>query len=167
MKLGILSDTHDNPENTRRALDIFRLHGVEQIIHCGDITIPQIVALFEGWRVFFVFGNLDREHADLSAAVGRLSGTNSIGYKYMGLLEGIPIAVYHGNDDEYLAALISSNCYDYVFHGHTHRRRDDHIGRTRVINPGALGGRGKARSVCVLTLPDGTATFIDIEESMV
>ncbi|MBN1310872.1 MAG: metallophosphoesterase family protein [Anaerolineae bacterium] len=164
MKLGILSDTHDNLENTRRALDVFRQHDVEQIIHCGDITIPPIVALFGEWPVVFVFGNLDRGHAELAAAVKRLSGTCSIGFEYAGNLGGSSIAVYHGNDDEYLASLISSSRYDYVFHGHTHRRRDDTVGRTRVINPGALGGRGRARSVCVLTLPNGPARFIDIDE---
>lgn len=163
MKLGILSDTHDNLANTRHALDVFRQHSVEQIVHCGDITISQVVTLFSEWRVVFVFGNLDREHAELAAAVKRLSGSCSIGYSYTGLLGGASVAVYHGNDDEYLASLISSSRYDYVFHGHTHRQRDDQFGRTRVINPGALGGRGRGRSVCVLSLPDGLATFIDID----
>ena len=163
MKLGILSDTHNNLDNTRRALDVFRQHGVEQIIHCGDITLPQVVTLFGEWPVVFVFGNLDREHAELTAAVKRLSGTSSIDYEYAGTLGGASIAVYHGNDDEYLASLTTGGRYDYVFHGHTHQRRDDTFGRTRVINPGALGGRGSARSVCILSLSNGLARFIDID----
>jgi predicted phosphodiesterase len=27
---------------------------------------------------------------------------------------------------------------DYLLHGHTHELRDERIGRTRMINPGAL-----------------------------
>ena len=56
MKIGILSDTHNNEHNTRLVLDLMRMHRVERLIHCGDITSPHIVALFEGWQVDFVRG---------------------------------------------------------------------------------------------------------------
>jgi putative phosphoesterase len=164
MKLGILSDTHDNLGNTRRALDIFKQHQVEHLIHCGDITTPQVLGLFAGWSATFVFGNLDHEQIALTTAAGRLAGEITIGFQYAGAFEGMPFVVYHGNDDEYLASLIEGRRYQYVFHGHTHQRRDEKFGHTRVINPGALGGRGKTRSICILSLPDGLASFIEIEE---
>jgi hypothetical protein len=163
MILGILSDTHDNLANTRRALAVFRQQRVEFIIHCGDITIPQVVELFDGWQVAFVFGNMDGTEANLLAAARGLSEPASIGHRYIGIIGGVSVAAYHGNDDEYLGTLIVGGQYDYVFYGHTHLRRDEKIGRTRVINPGSLGGRKKeTRSVCVLTLPDGDARFIEI-----
>lgn len=34
-------------------------------------------------------------------------------------------------------AIISSQLYDLVIHGHTHRKRDDKIGNVPVPNPGA------------------------------
>ena len=47
--------------------------------------------------------------------------------------------------------------------GHTHRRRDQTIGRTRVINPGALGGvRWQRRSFCILDLATGEARFVKL-----
>jgi putative phosphoesterase len=163
MILGILSDTHDNIENTRRALAVFKRHRVEFIIHCGDITIPQVVELFDGWQVAFVFGNLDAAETHLLAAAGKLGEPASMGHRYTGIIGGASVAAYHGNDDEYLSTLIESGQYDYVFYGHTHLRRDEKIGRTRVINPGSLGGRKKeTRSVCVLSLPNGAARFIEV-----
>jgi putative phosphoesterase len=163
MFLGILSDTHDNAANTRRALELFKRQRVEFIIHCGDITTPEMVQLFDGWSAAFVFGNVDVAEAKLIAAVSRLSEPASIGHRYTGIIGGASVAAYHGNDDEYLDTLIVSGQYDYVFYGHTHLRRDETIGRTRVINPGSLGGRKeKTRSVCVLSLPDGNARFIEI-----
>lgn len=164
MILGILSDTHDNLANTRRALAVFKRHQVEFIIHCGDITIPQVIELFDGWRVAFVFGNMDGTQTSLSTAARQLSGPASISHRYTGMVGGAGVAAYHGNDDEYLGTLIVSGQYDYVFCGHTHLRRDEQVGRTRVINPGSLGGRKKeTRSVCVLSLPDGAARFIELD----
>lgn len=163
MILGILSDTHDNLANTRRALAVFKRHRVEFVIHCGDITTPQVIELFDGWQVAFVFGNLDAAETHLLAAAGRLQEPASISHRYTGIIGGASVAVYHGNDDEYLASLIEGGQYDYVLCGHTHLRRDEKIGRTRVINPGSLGGRKKqSRSVCVLSLPDGVARFIEV-----
>lgn len=163
MILGILSDTHDDAANTRRALAVFKQQHVEFIIHCGDITTPEMVKLFDGWPAAFVFGNLDKAEANLIAAARQLSEPASMGHRYIGIVGGASVAAYHGNDDEYLDTLIVSGQYDYVFCGHTHLRRDEKIGRTRVINPGSLGGRKeKTRSVCVLTLPDGAARFIEI-----
>ena len=62
-----------------------------------------------------------------------------------------------------LGNLIASGEYAYVFHGHTHRRRDRMIGHTRVINPGALGGRRtERRSFCILDLATGETRFVEL-----
>ena len=141
MKLGILSDTHNHVNNTRRALEIFREREVTRLIHCGDISTPGIIELFEGFKITFVFGNIDQFHADLMEASKKLFGIGSIGYHYTAIIEEKLIAVCHGDDEGVLRGFIEQGVYDYVFHGHTHRRSDQMMGRTRVINPGALGGR--------------------------
>jgi hypothetical protein len=49
---------------------------------------------------------------------------------------------------------------DYLFTGHTHVRMDKRIGRTRLINPGALGGtRKQSRSVAILDLDTDELIF--------
>ena len=40
MKIGVLSDTHDNLVNIRKAVEIFSKNGVEAVIHAGDFCSP-------------------------------------------------------------------------------------------------------------------------------
>jgi len=165
MKLGIVSDTHNHIDNTRRAVAVLRARGVERVIHCGDITTTAIVELFEGFKLTFVFGNMDHYHADLMTAAKKLFGIGSMGYHYTANIDGKRVAVCHGDDEEMLRGFIQQGVYDFVFHGHTHRRRDQLIGQTRVINPGALGGRqSEPRSVCVLDLQTDEAEFVMIDD---
>lgn len=160
MKLGILSDTHNEVANTRAALEIFRARGVTRLVHCGDLTRPELVALFAGWDVAFVYGNIDRDRFALAGAVQRTAGPTHIGVTCELALNGWTIGACHGHDEELLDAMIASQAYTLVCHGHTHVRRDLQVGSTRVINPGALGGRHReARSVCVFDLEANTAEF--------
>ncbi len=166
MKIGILSDTHNHIANTQRALAIFREHRVERLIHCGDVTRAEMLALFHGWTVTLVFGNMDgdaEDYGELSFAAKRFFGPDAIHLEYTAEMEGMRIAACHGHEHRRLSHYIHSGKYDYVFHGHTHLRRDERIGTTRVINPGALGGlRSQSRSVCILDLATGGAEFIDL-----
>jgi predicted phosphodiesterase len=69
----------------------------------------------------------------------------------------------HGDNEGFLDGLIGSGKYAYVLHGHTHRRRDQTVGSTRVINPGALGGmRRERRSLCILDLTTARARFLKL-----
>jgi putative phosphoesterase len=165
MKIGILSDTHNHFENTRRALAVFREAQPEHIIHCGDFTTSKVMELLVGWSALFVFGNIDHDRADLKAAA-RYYFCTTIG-EYLTLeLGDRRIAVCHGDNLGQLGEFIHCGIYDYVLHGHTHRRRDEWVGQTRVINPGALGGRrAESRSVCLLDLSTGEARFEEIPES--
>jgi len=167
MKLGIISDTHNHIENTRRAVEIFRERDVERIIHCGDLTTTPIVDLFKGLKVTFVFGNMDHSHADLMTAAKKYFGIGSMGYHYTANIEGRRIAVCHGDDDELLSRFIFADIYDFVFHGHTHSRRDKLVGQTRVINPGAIGGKQtEPRSVSILDLETEEAEFVILEDEV-
>ena len=54
MKIGILSDTHDDIDNVKEAIHRFREQDVELIIHTGDFVFPGIIDEFrisqnEGW----------------------------------------------------------------------------------------------------------------------
>lgn len=165
MKLGILSDTHNHVENTRRAISAFRERDVTRLIHCGDISTIPIVEMFEGFTVTFVFGNMDQFHADLMTAAKAIFGMGSMGYSYTAAIDGKRIAVCHGNDADMLNGFIQQGNYDFVFHGHTHLRRDEIVGKTRVINPGALGGNmPQARSICILDFETEQTEFVMIEE---
>jgi putative phosphoesterase len=161
MKIGILSDTHNNKSTTLAALDAFRQAGITRLFHCGDITTEATLGLFEGWDITFVWGNGDLEKPSLEAAA-RALGLALPTAQAQVVIDGYAIAVLHGHENR--SGVIRSGNYRYVFHGHTHERRDEWVGPTRVINPGALGGtRRESRSVAILDVAADDLRFIEIE----
>jgi putative phosphoesterase len=157
MKIGILSDTHDQSTWVQRALELFRHHGAECLLHCGDIESPETVALFAGWDIHFVYGNCDWNRRALAANMKAIGATNHEKY---GHLErgGLTLGWTHGDDANLLHDLIVSGAYDFVFHGHTHIAGEKEAGPTRVINPGAFT-RVETRTVLILETSSRLAEY--------
>jgi uncharacterized protein len=149
MKIGIISDTHDDIENTIHAIDLFNVYEVDYVIHAGDYVFPGIVMEFEKLKAKFVdvLGNNDGERihllknfldikGDLKGELGELE------------IDGIRFGVYHGTVGEIKNQLVSSGRYDILVCGHTHKielptrklterhRSDDLRSSTLVLNPG-------------------------------
>jgi putative phosphoesterase len=162
-KVGILSDTHNDTVATHRALQEFRRLGIDTVFHCGDVTTAEMVPLFEEFTAYFVRGNMDRNAAKaLKKAMGVHAGAHWLGKGREIELHGRRIAVTHGDRPDLYETLLSSEP-DYLFKGHTHRRQDDRMGCTRIINPGALGGvKYETRSVAVLDLASDELHVIEL-----
>jgi putative phosphoesterase len=161
--LGVISDTHNNLTNLKRALGILFSAGVSTLVHCGDMTDPSMAELLAGYRVIHATGNGDVDFIKIRQTLLNLNLESFSGPLFTGEIGGSRIAVLHG--DIYLEAeeLARSGKYDYVFHGHSHRRRDEWISTTRVINPGSLGGLlVVGRSICLVELDTGNARFVEI-----
>jgi len=154
MRIGVLSDSHNNIGNLLKALRVFREEGIEKLIHCGDMVNVMTAKQMSGFDVIYVNGNMDDSAAAVNDALWVLNPSNeTAGDVYTGKIGGRKIAVTHSHLAGKLDQLIRSRSYDIVFHGHTHRKRDEMIGKTRVINPGALGGaRYEPRTVCIVDL---------------
>ncbi|HDD25453.1 MAG TPA: metallophosphoesterase [Chloroflexi bacterium] len=162
MKIGIISDTHDNLPMVQTAVTAIQAEGITHLFHCGDVCGPMVLEALTGFELWIAQGNMDR-HSILSGAAVEILGRNPLAWIHKPMLDGYRIAVLHGENEEALSNLIASGAYTYVFHGHTHRRRDQVFGRTRVINPGALGGtRRQSRSFCILDLSTGEVRFIEL-----
>jgi predicted phosphodiesterase len=57
--------------------------------------------------------------------------------------------------------------HEWVFRGHSHRHELDEIAGTRILNPGALGGRhptGEERSVAMIDLETAKARFMVVKD---
>ncbi|MBI3027495.1 metallophosphoesterase [Candidatus Woesearchaeota archaeon] len=135
--IGIISDTHENEEAIKKAVKIFKDKNPAFVVHCGDIISPPILEHFNGLKMKFVFGNNDGEKNGLNAKAMEL-GYEEITDEKKFEYNGKKLYAYHGTSKEKLNAAIKSNKYDYILTGHTHIKRDEMIGKTRVINPGAL-----------------------------
>jgi putative phosphoesterase len=162
VKIGIIADTHDEMDNLRAALETLQAEGVTTILHCGDVCGPHMIRALAGFDVWIAQGNMDGD-SKLSSAVEGALGQGRLAWLQRPTLDGTAAAMIHGDNEEALQDLVVSGRYAYVFHGHTHRRRDQTIGRTCVINPGALGGkRPERRSFCILDLETGETRFVEL-----
>ena len=50
MRIGIISDTHDNHRNVSRAVEIFNERGTAYVLHAGDMTRASTASLFAGLK---------------------------------------------------------------------------------------------------------------------
>lgn len=134
--IGIISDTHDNVLNIRKAVKVFQEKNVDFVIHLGDIISPTSTAFFKGVKVKFIKGNCDGDLEMIKKKAEEI-GSEFLGNSVELAIKGRKLVGVHGDNALILNKLINSGKYAYVLHGHTHIKRDEVIGNTRVINPGA------------------------------
>jgi uncharacterized protein len=140
MKVGVLSDTHDNLVNIRKAVDIFSKNGVEALIHAGDFcspfTVPEFKQLFDrGVKMHAVFGNNDGDRVLLVKRGG--DSVVFTDFTSMLTLDGRKIVVMHY--PELAEDLFRLGAYDLVVYGHNHRMRVEGDGK-KLLNPGTCAG---------------------------
>lgn len=136
MLIGILSDTHDQVMRTRAAVKLLSAQGAEALIHCGDLTCPEVVHECAVLPTYYVFGNCDGDQDLLRQAMDQTDGV-CLGRGALITLGGIRIGVTHGDSDAELKRLALLEP-DFLFSGHTHTQKDVQKGPTRWVNPGAL-----------------------------
>ena len=161
MRIGILSDTHDQIERTRRATALLKGEGIGALVHCGDLTTPD--AVFEcarGVPSYFVFGNNDDDRRGLRRAIETIGGV-CLGDGGIVTLADRKIAITHGHLYKE-ARRLAGTAPDFLLYGHSHAAADDLEGATRWINPGALH-RAKEWTVAILDLKTGEARFVKVE----
>lgn len=160
MKIGILSDTHDDADAAAQAVRMLRQAGAEGLIHCGDVGRPAILDELAGLPAAFVWGNTDFDRPALQRRAQPL-GIQCFGAWGELAWGGRRIAVLHGDDGRMLRRLLEGQEYDYVFQGHTHQRMDQSHGRTRWINPGALH-RAAVKTVALLDTQTDRLEFLTV-----
>jgi uncharacterized protein len=152
MKIGIISDTHDDIDNVQNAIEIFREERVNLIIHAGDFIFPGVIDEFKKLkdelplsRVIGVLGNNDGEKLMLLKKFMELGGKLEGEFDDI-VIDGLRFGIYHGTSEKLREAAIKSGIYDVFIHGHTHKRREDKIGQTLVLNPGTAHKKVKSAS---------------------
>ena len=138
MKIGVISDTHDQRLRILEAIEIFNKEKVELVIHCGDWVAPFSAARFSALKcpIKGVFGNNDGDKK-----MHRERNESFIEYhdeKMEITVGGRKIFVTHGHIPRLVEKALKSGKYDAVFSGHTHVARIKKEGKTLWLNPGTL-----------------------------
>jgi putative phosphoesterase len=153
MRIAIISDTHSRHATIAKTLQLLEPHDVAQVLHCGDIEDADVIDHFRDLPVHFVFGNCDHDRKGIERAIEDCGLTLHGSFAHLELAER-QIGFTHGDDKDLLSSMEASGHFDYIFYGHTHVAKEHRIGKTRVINPGALH-RANPKTFVVLDLVSG------------
>ncbi|MCM8765970.1 MAG: metallophosphoesterase [Candidatus Omnitrophica bacterium] len=160
MKIGILSDTHDNLENINKALEIFREKGINFFIHAGDYVAPfSLKPYFEkGFDFIGVFGNNDGEKVGLKEkSKGKIKEP-----PYIFNLSGKDILIVH--ELTQIKELNQHSLPSVVISGHTHITEIKKEKNSLFINPGEIGGWLTGRATfAILDLEKMEAEIIELK----
>lgn len=160
MKLGILSDSHDRQEMMIRAVALLKESGAAYFVHCGDVCEASMLDALAGLPAGFVWGNCDFDRAGLRRTAEEI-GVQCFGPYGVLEFDGKKIGVLHGDDFQRKRAVLEAQELDYLLQGHTHVRTDERIGRTRLINPGALH-RAAVKTVAILEVAADELRYITV-----
>ena len=115
MKIGILSDSHDNVSALKKAVGLFNDAEVDLVLHVG------------------VFGNNDGDKLNLNKAL------DSKVFLSPHILEVESLKILLMHEPYLLSSIEKSGDFDIIIYGHTHEV-DIRKERSLIINPGECGG---------------------------
>jgi len=142
MLLAVMSDSHDNIINMRKAVAKIREAGCEMILHCGDFVAPFMLAELDaaGIPVHGVFGNNDGDRYLLTKNALTVHKNITLHGDFGRLdADGRQVAFIH--DGTIADDLAAGGRYDIVCFGHFHVWMQKKVSHTLVINPGELLGK--------------------------
>jgi putative phosphoesterase len=149
VKIGVVSDTHNQLSNVARIVELLNRVGVERVVHTGDITQAktlEVLARLDA-PLCGVFGNNDAgERSALEAAAARYAMTLCDPPLELVWAERRILVVH---DPRELGAARRAQ-HEVALHGHTHRRTIERSGGRLVFNQesarhAAESGRGGSR----------------------
>jgi len=149
--IGVMSDSHDNMPEIRKAVSLFNTAKCELVLHAGDVIAPFAARELQplGCPLRAVFGNCDGEKQGLEMAM-----------KKIGTIQDAPLLLSHDGCRILLvhyhfsvATYASSGKYDVIIYGHTHKPDIRREGKTLILNPGEAGGWLTGKSTVALLDP--------------
>ena len=149
--IGIMSDSHDNVPAVKQAVRLFNETLCALVIHAGDFIAPFSARELGILRcpVKAVFGNCDGEKKGLEKAFSAFGEIKEAPLIFS--FANLRFLVTHidGPVDSYL----SSNQYDVIVFGHTHKPNIQQKKETLLVNPGETGGWVSGKSTVSLLDP--------------
>jgi uncharacterized protein len=161
MRIGVMSDSHDNLANVGKAMEAFRARQVEILLHCGDFCSPFVVAEIgklrpEGMRLAAVLGNNDGDPVYLAKR-----GEDFAEFRdFARILELDDRRIVMMHYPDLAEDLFRSERFDLVLFGHNHKARLEGE-KTKLLNPGTCSGiMAEFPSVAVVDTRDMDAEIV-------
>jgi putative phosphoesterase len=163
MKIAVMSDSHDNIWNLRKALAVIKAEGCAKIIHCGDFVAPFMFKELEqaGIPVYAVFGNNDGDKALLTRFALESDGRITL-FPLVGELSADTCRIAFTHEWIVAEGLAATGNYDLVCFGHSHQPAEHRRGTTLAVNPGEIMGKDGAPGFCIYDTVTRTMQWISI-----
>ncbi len=158
-KIGIISDSHDNMDAIKKAVNFFNENDVELVIHAGDIVSPFTAEEFKKLKcdMLLIYGNNDGDKLYLKERFANIGEFHADPYSFE--LHGKRIVVTH--IPSIVDALATK--YDVVIYGHTHEK-DLRKEKALILNPGEnCGYLTGVKSVALLYPQKMEAKIVDLD----
>ncbi len=158
MKIAIISDTHDNLANLKKAASWIIKEKIKILIHCGDIfkleTLKEGLKEYRG-KIYIIFSKADADFSRIPEDSFKNLPKSKI-WEELGQIKLDKKKIAFCHFPEIGKDLAKTQKYDLVFYGHTHKPWEEKIGafdklstnpepgrrvgKTRLVNPGNLAG---------------------------
>ena len=161
MKIGVVSDTHNNLKNIEIIINLFNEIKVPIVIHTGDISNANTLEQFSklNSKLIGVYGNNDRNELGLEEVAQKNKFQFQDPPRKLSLLDK-EIVIFHEPDkiDQFLS---QNKLIDVVLYGHTHRYENNTRNGVLFFNPGESAGMQKgSNAIGILDLKNMEAKRI-------
>jgi len=149
--IGLIADTHDCLPLIDKAIERLNREKVDLVLHAGDYIAGFSVQRFKSLKapLIGIFGNNDGDH-DLIGKKFKELGAELRGRFAEVIVDGLKIAMLHGEEEGLLNSLVNAESYDFVVHAHTHKAKTYLKGKTVIVNPGEVCGYVSGKSTIAL-----------------
>jgi putative phosphoesterase len=153
VKIGVVSDTHNNLKNIETIINLFNDEKVPVVIHTGDISNANTLEKFSklNSELIGVYGNNDRNESGLKEVAEKNDFQFQEPPRRLSLLDR-EIVIFHEPDkiDQFLS---ENKLINVVLYGHTHRYENNTKNGVLYFNPGESAGMQKgSNAVGILDL---------------
>jgi|Deesub1362B_J571_1020462.scaffolds.fasta_scaffold00208_30 hypothetical protein len=159
MLIGVISDTHDDMVQIRRAVEVLNKRDVSLVLHAGDYCAPFVFEFLRDLRAPLkgIFGNNDGDRLLLQEKSGGALQVQPLVME----LQGRRLVLMH--EPPLLQALATSGLFDVLIYGHLHEPEVRQAGRALILNPGKVARLHKGEStLAVLDLQSLQAELIKL-----
>ncbi len=169
MKIGVISDIHENFHNLILALGKMKEEGVGQIICLGDLMndgIAKVLSISEV-PVFMIWGNNDGDKVMLTKTASRKGSQLTTSTNTYDFLEYDKRKVFITHYEELALPMARSECLMLFFCGHTHISKIEKEGKCAVVNPGEISAQRTGRaSLAIYDTSTNIARIVTLDDTI-
>ena len=159
MKIGVLSDIHDNIDNLNVAVEILKKRGIEVVFVLGDLICPNVAKILgDNFSGYCIRGNNDGDIVGIQTKLGKNIKFFPNTYAIVEF-ENKSFFMTHYDD---LASTVNPSHFDFVFYGHNHTKFSKNINDCLILNPGEIGHMRNKPSFAIVDLDTKEYEFIDL-----